>query len=119
MFYRLIYIPTGVVAADKVELAATVLQKGIGLLGRVRLAEGQGMWFPGVRSVHTFGMLPSIDVLFLDWRFCTTTAYGSVHPLSLRHSTSETKHCIELCSGTLTSEQRHSLGAAWKLELTA
>ncbi|KAA0911679.1 DUF192 domain-containing protein [Pusillimonas sp. ANT_WB101] len=37
-----------------------------GLLGRPRLDAHTGLYLPGCRSIHTFGMAYTIDVLFVD-----------------------------------------------------
>lgn len=39
-----------------------------GLLDRTSLAEGEGMWFPRCRLIHTFGMKFPIDLVYLDER---------------------------------------------------
>jgi uncharacterized membrane protein (UPF0127 family) len=116
LIYRLIYMPDGVVAADKIEYANSLWQKGIGLLGRRKLKAGQGMWLPSVSSIHTFGMQISIDVLFLDKNYRTTRACSRVGPLHVCLSPKGTKHCIELAAGTLTEEQCRSLLALWNIE---
>ena len=36
-----------------------------GLLGRRGLADGEGMWFPKCRLIHTFGMKFPIDLVYL------------------------------------------------------
>lgn len=36
-----------------------------GLLGAAPLTERDGLWFPGVRAIHTNGMPFAIDVMFL------------------------------------------------------
>ena len=46
--------------------AAGPLGRSIGLLGRASLAPGDGMWFDGCSSIHTFAMRTSIDVVFVD-----------------------------------------------------
>jgi uncharacterized protein len=37
-----------------------------GLLGKVRIAPGEGLWFAPSRWIHTIGMLFPVDVLFLN-----------------------------------------------------
>lgn len=37
-----------------------------GLLGRLRIGEGEGVWIAPAHGVHTFGLLFPVDVVFLD-----------------------------------------------------
>ena len=39
------------------------------MLGRRTLPMGDGLWLPGVASVHTFGVRFPLDLLFLDCEF--------------------------------------------------
>jgi len=39
-----------------------------GLIGRASLADGEGLFLVGTKSIHTFGMRFAIDVVFLDQR---------------------------------------------------
>jgi len=48
------------------EVAESLLAAARGLSFRTTLAADEGMWFPGVRSIHMLGMRLPIDVLFLS-----------------------------------------------------
>ena len=37
-----------------------------GLIGRTVFGQGEGLWLPGTRAIHTFGMRFPIDVVFVD-----------------------------------------------------
>jgi uncharacterized membrane protein (UPF0127 family) len=37
-----------------------------GLLGKIRLKQGDGVWLVPSRGIHTIGMLFAIDVIYLD-----------------------------------------------------
>lgn len=47
-------------------IARTAQERRTGLIGRTTLTHGEGMVFPGTKSIHTFGMRFPIDVVFLD-----------------------------------------------------
>ena len=49
-----------------VPVATTRRARLLGLAFLDRFAVGEGLLLPGCRSVHTFGMLVPVDVLFLD-----------------------------------------------------
>jgi hypothetical protein len=74
------------------------------------------MWFPGVRSVHTIGMLFAIDVLFLDKSWKTTVAYSRVRPGRICFAPPATAHCIELVEGALSNDQVTDLTRNWTIE---
>jgi uncharacterized protein len=50
----------------RIVVAKTFLQRALGLLGRSELSIDEGMYFPNNRSVHTFGMLFAIDVVYIN-----------------------------------------------------
>jgi uncharacterized protein len=52
--------------AGRVVRAAGAFGRTFGLLGRSSLEPGEGMWFDGCASIHTFAMRTSIDVVFVD-----------------------------------------------------
>ncbi|MBI3322007.1 MAG: DUF192 domain-containing protein [Candidatus Omnitrophica bacterium] len=49
----------------------------VGLLGRRALAEGEALFFPHCRSIHTIGMRFPIDAIFVDraWRVVAVRAH--------------------------------------------
>ncbi len=90
-------IQTGKIVLERVRLAATMPQRMRGLLGRRTLAEGEGMYFPDCRMIHTFFMQMTIDAVFLDdagrvldlaphltpWRLAFCRQPGGRHTLEL------------------------------------
>ena len=52
--------------ATRVQLAADAGSRRKGLLGRERLAEGEGLWIVPCEAVHTFWMQFPIDLIYLD-----------------------------------------------------
>src|SRR5438128_2340768 len=54
------------VVVEHLEIAKTLWQQTIGLLGRDGLPTGWGLWIAHCNGIHTFGMRFPIDVLFLD-----------------------------------------------------
>ena len=63
---RLVHIRSGKVIAEHMPVARTILQQSIGLLCVWSASALPGMIFPGVRSIHTFGMVFSLDIIFID-----------------------------------------------------
>jgi uncharacterized membrane protein (UPF0127 family) len=51
---------------DAIRVAASLWERGVGLLGSRHLAPGEGMWLSPCQSIHTLFMRFPIDALFLD-----------------------------------------------------
>ncbi len=48
--------------------AETAFERTCGLLGKPALCDDQGLWIAPCKSVHTFGMRYSLDIVYLDRR---------------------------------------------------
>ena len=57
---------SGRVLSARIERAAGPWGRMVGLLGRDKLDDDEGMWFDRTGAVHTLGMRFPIDVVFLD-----------------------------------------------------
>jgi uncharacterized membrane protein (UPF0127 family) len=53
------------VLADRVEVAASLWAKFLGLMGRARLPAGDALWLPSSNGIHMFFMRIPIDAVFL------------------------------------------------------
>lgn len=77
-------------------IAKTYKQKLMGLMGKKNI--NFGMFFPNVKSIHTFFMLEPIDVLGLDNNMIVREKYPNIKPnkiLFLKNS----NHTLELPNG--------------------
>lgn len=74
---------TGSVALSGVMRADSFIERARGLLGRPCPAEGEGMLFPGCRSIHTIGMRYPIDLVFLDGRGGVVGLRSGLKPFGL------------------------------------
>lgn len=54
------------VIADQVEVASTLVQRIVGLLGKSEFTKGKALWIHRCASIHTFFMRFPIDVVFVD-----------------------------------------------------
>jgi hypothetical protein len=91
----------GKILGDRVGRAETFLRRLVGLLGRPRLSEGEGLWIAPCRSVHSFGMRYPIDVLFLDDQGQVIGAYPDFPPMRLTRFFPKAKGALELPQGAL------------------
>lgn len=114
--WSLIHGPSGKTLAI-VSHADTWLLKGWGVLGRRSLEAGDGLWLPGVASVHTVGTRFALDLLFLDSKLQTVRAAENVPPGRWLVRAGGAAHTLELGAGTLVM-LGHSpeVGDLWQLK---
>jgi uncharacterized protein len=55
----------GTVLAERVEQAASLWARFLGLMGRAGLPTGDALWLPGTNGIHMFFMRIPIDAVFL------------------------------------------------------
>ena len=55
----------GVIVAERVEVAASLWARFLGLMGRRSLPDGDALWLPGSNGIHMLFMRFPIDALFL------------------------------------------------------
>jgi uncharacterized membrane protein (UPF0127 family) len=72
-----------------------------GLIGRAFLAPGAGLWLPGTKSVHTFGMRFAIDVVFVDADNKITHLIPRIPPFRVSPYVTRAVGALELPSETL------------------
>lgn len=114
--FRLVHVPTSQTAAE-VSRADNWLAKGWGVLGRSTLAAGEGLWLPGVASVHTVGVRFALDLLFLDAQMRTVKTVPNVPPGRWLVRASGAVHTLELGAGTLAAAGMIlSNSDRWRLE---
>jgi uncharacterized protein len=63
---RAVHGPSGKVLAEELEMPATFLGRGIGLMFRRELRQGRGMWIAPCNGIHMMFMRFPIDAVFLD-----------------------------------------------------
>jgi hypothetical protein len=63
---RVANLTRNTVLATRMQVADSSPKRNKGLLGRSRLAPGEGLWIIPCEAVHTVGMKFSIDLIYLD-----------------------------------------------------
>jgi uncharacterized membrane protein (UPF0127 family) len=92
------------VLASTAELADRGEKRRKGLLGRERLAPGEGLWITPCEAVHTFWMRFPIDLVYLDRNHRIKKVRSNMGPWRL--SACLTAHSVlELPSGTVRCAQ--------------
>lgn len=70
-----------------------------GLMGRKKLEDGEGMFFPNCSSIHCFFMKIPIDVVCLDKDY-TVVGIETVEPWKVGHYFKGTRHILEVKAGS-------------------
>jgi len=89
--------------AGRVKLADSILSRMIGLLGKRSMPPGSGLWIVPANSVHTIGMLFSIDVLLIDGTARVVGLRERVPPFSVTWPNFRAKSVLELPPHTISS----------------
>lgn len=89
--------------AGNLSVAATVLSRAKGLLGRTGLPSGEGLLIRPCKGVHTFFMKFPIDVLFLDKKKRVLQAVDTLQPYRMTRVLFSCDSVIELPAGTLSA----------------
>ena len=114
--FRLVHLASGRVVATVLR-ADGFWAKGWGVLGRPVLPPGEGLWLPGVDSVHTAFVRFSLDLLLLDRDFRTVRLAPRTPPWRRLVRAPGACHVLELGAGTLAEGAPEAqAGEAWLLE---
>lgn len=92
------------VLASSAELADSGARRRKGLLGRDRLAPGEGLWIVPCEAVHTFGMRFPIDLVYLDRNHRIRKLRSNVRPWRLS-ACFRAHSVLELASGAIRETQ--------------
>ncbi len=106
---------TNQVLADQVQVATSFYQRTKGLLGRTGIEKGEGLYITQCRSIHTFFMRFSIDILFLDSERKVTKVISELKPFRVAFGARRTIGVLELPEGTV-DKNRCEIGDLISLE---
>lgn len=82
-------------------IAKTFWSRFVGLLGRRRLPEGEGLLFVPGGSIHTLAMRFPIDVVFIDANLTVLRISRDVSPWRFVLAPQRTRFVLELNGGAL------------------
>jgi len=91
--------------ARKLFVAATVLSRAKGLLGRESLLEGEGLLIRPCKGIHTFFMKFPIDVVFLDKNNRILETVANIPPHRMTKVLLLATSAIELPAGTVLASE--------------
>src|SRR5437773_6221768 len=98
---RLLHPGSGRVLAERLQVPRTFVGRGLGLMFRRRLAEGDGMWITPCNGIHMFGMRFAIDAVFVDRRLRVVRVYRGLRPWRIVPIVFGAHSVVELPSGTV------------------
>lgn len=87
--------------ASDIAVADTFISRMKGLLGKLTLPRGGGLWIKPCNSIHTIGMKFSIDVLFLDRENRVIAIKQNFGPNRLSRPYLNASAVLELPAGTI------------------
>ncbi len=93
-----------VIVSDLKE-AAEFFQRLVGLMGRGRLENNEGLWMARCKAIHTFFMRFPIDVVFLDRDFIVKKTVKGLRPFRPVVSCRHAQGVLELPEGTIDRAQ--------------
>src|SRR5487761_900247 len=87
--------------ALRVKVADTLVGRLVGLLGKRRLPVESGVWIMPCNSIHTIGMLFSIDVVMLDKDNRVVGLREQIRPFSVTRPNLRAESVLELPPHTI------------------
>jgi len=87
--------------AFQVKVADSVLSRLLGLLGKRFLSPESGVWIVPCNSIHTIGMLFTIDVVLVDKNFKVVGLHELLRPFSITRPNFRAESVIELSAHTI------------------
>jgi uncharacterized protein len=99
----------------RISVANTFTQRAVGLLGRRMLPQDEGLYFSNTSSVHTFGMLFAIDLVYLDADNVIVAIHRSVKPFRISWCSHAQSVC-ELAQGAASRFCLHE-GQKWPINI--
>ncbi len=98
---RLLHPRTGQVLAERLQVPRTFVGRGLGLMFRRRLGEGEGMWIQPCNGIHMFGMRFAIDAVFVDRRLRVVRVCPDLRPWRVVPLVFRAHSVLELPAGTV------------------
>ena len=95
-------LDTGAVVANRVTVATSKVDRGVGLLKHDSLAPGEGLLIMPCRGVHTCFMRFTIDVIALDASGVVVDAVKALAPWRIRLPRRGSVSVLELPEGSLS-----------------
>ncbi len=93
------------VLATRAQVASSMRDRMIGLLGHHTLAEGEGLILTACCSIHTWFMRFAIDAVFVDHRWAVVALWKALPPWRMTSWVRQAQAVIELPAGMANKAQ--------------
>jgi uncharacterized protein len=97
----LVEMETGRIVLPNVQIAETVWQRGVGLIGRKNWGDWGGLWLEPCNGVHTFGVRFALDVAAFDRDGTVLKTWEGVRPFRVCLPVARGRAVLELPAGSL------------------
>lgn len=101
--YRVLNVTRATTVANRCRIADSLLSRGIGLMGRSRLGEGEGLLITRTSTITMLGMRIRIDAVFLDGEGCVVKVGPGLRPWSLAIRARGAADVLELAAGAVAA----------------
>ncbi len=101
--YRVLNVTRATTVAARCRVADAFLSRGIGLLGRSRLADGEGLLITRTSTITMLGMRMPIDAVFLDREGRVVKVRPRLRPWSLAIGAPSAAGVLELAAGAASA----------------
>jgi len=91
------------VIGNNIHVADTSFTRVFGLLGKLKLDAGSGLWIRPSSGVHTFGMAITIDVIGLDRQLRVVKLWHNLVPFRVTSVSFKLNSAIELRMGEIAA----------------
>src|SRR5215471_9960611 len=98
---RLVHPRSGRVLAARLRVPRSSFGRGLGLMFRRELPEGEGMWISPCSGIHMFFMRFAIDAVFLDRRLRVVRVRAGLRPWRVVPFVLRARSVVELPAGTV------------------
>ncbi len=88
--------------SSNVTVATSFFERSKGLLGKTGLQSDECLWIHHCKSIHTFFMKFSIDVLYVDEKLKVTCIHRNIKPWKLSWGGFNSDSCFEFESSGLS-----------------
>lgn len=98
---RLVHARTGRVLAERLLVPRSFVGRGLGLMFRRALPEGEGMWIRPCNGIHMLGMRFAIDAVFIGRDLRVVRVCAGLRPWRVVPLVPGAHSVVELPAGTL------------------
>jgi len=99
--FSVVNVTTEKELGGRINKAVTFFQRTRGLLGQKEIKKGEGLYIPECRSIHTFFMRFTIDVIFINGDNRITRVVPGLVPFRIAFGPRNTIGVLEFPAGTI------------------